>query len=80
MDNPNSIFEYPRAEAFRSDNAWVHDSVGKAVKVDLTLAAFLPSDLQYRIVFMRRNVREISLSRANAPSSGDTSWQRFGAN
>ena len=62
LDNPNGYFEYTAVGSLPSDNTWVHDSVGKAVKVISPLLRFLPRDLQYRIVFMRRNVREISLS------------------
>ena len=62
LDNPNGYFEYTGTGSLKSDNAWVHDSIGKAVKVVSPLLRFLPSDLHYRIVFMRRNVREISLS------------------
>ena len=62
LDNPNGYFEYAGAGGLQSDNAWVYDSVGKAVKVISPLLRYLPSDLQYLIVFMRRNVREISLS------------------
>ena len=62
FDNPNGYFEYAGAGSLQSDNAWVHYSVGKAVKVISPLLRYLPSDLQYRVVFMRRNMREISLS------------------
>lgn len=62
LDNPNGYFEYSGTRSLQSDNAWIHHSVGKAVKVISPLLSFLPSDLHYRIVFMRRNVREISLS------------------
>lgn len=61
-DNPNGYFEYAGAGSLHSDSAWVYESADKAVKVVSPLLHFLPSDLHYRIVFMRRDVREIALS------------------
>ena len=62
FDNPNGYFEYAGAGSLRSDSSWVYESADKAVKVVSPLLRFLPSELYYRIVFMRRDVREIALS------------------
>ena len=62
LDNPNGYFEYAGAGSLHSDSSWVYESADKAVKVVSPLLRFLPSDLHYRIVFMRRDVREIVLS------------------
>ena len=62
LDNPNGYFEYAGAGSLHSDSSWVYESADKAVKVVSPLLRFLPSDLHYRIVFMRRDVREIALS------------------
>ena len=62
LDNPNGYFEYAGAGNLRSDSSWVYESADKAVKVVSPLLRFLPSDLHYRIVFMRRDVREVALS------------------
>ena len=62
LDNPNGYFEYAGVGSLRSDSSWVYESADKAVKVVSPLLRFLPSDLHYRIVFMRRDVREVALS------------------
>lgn len=58
-DNPKGYYEFERVKALdKGDTAWVADAVGKSVKVISALLRHLPSDYEYRVVFMRRRLEE----------------------
>lgn len=62
-DNPKGYYEFERVKKMDSgDTAWVADAKGKVVKVISQLLKHLPSEHEYRIVFMRRNMNEILAS------------------
>ena len=62
-DNPKGYYEYERGKQMdRGDTSWVAKAVGKAVKVISALLKNLPSDYQYRVIFMRRSMDEILAS------------------
>lgn len=63
FDNPNGYYEFERVKQLdKGDKAWVKEARGKVVKVITQLLRHLPSDCEYRIVFMRRNMSEIIAS------------------
>ena len=41
------------------DFVWLSDAVGKVVKIVTGLIMFLPSDYNYKIIFMRRDLNEV---------------------
>lgn len=61
-DNPAGYFEHERARAIRRDSTWLSQAIGKAVKIVSPSLRYLPPHLRYRVVFMRRNIDEISRS------------------
>ena len=62
-DNPKGYYEYERAKKLREgDTAWLPDSQGKAVKIIAALLTHLPSDYEYRVLFMRRKIDEVLAS------------------
>jgi hypothetical protein len=65
-DNPKGYFEDERVKdlAEQSDRQWIADARGKAVKVVSSLLNYLPDDNLYRVVFMRRDLREVLASQA----------------
>jgi hypothetical protein len=69
-DNPRGYLEFDRVKSLRSDNRWLPDAYGKAVKVIAQLLEYLP-DETYRLVFMQRDVSEvISSQRAMLDRNG----------
>jgi hypothetical protein len=62
IDNPKGYFEYERVKKLPQDNTWVGELSGKAVKVISFLLRYLPDDLEYRVIFMRRNLEEVLMS------------------
>lgn len=64
-DNPKGYYEFERVKQLdKGDTAWVADAQGKSVKVISALLRYLPSDYEYRILFMRRDLDEILASQA----------------
>ena len=62
-DNPRGYYEFERVKKLPDgDTAWVTDAQGKVVKVISALLKHLPSDYNYRILFMRRTMEEILAS------------------
>jgi len=62
-DNPKGYYEFERVKKMDSgDTAWLPDAKGKVVKVISQLLKHLPSEHEYRIIFMRRNMNEILAS------------------
>jgi hypothetical protein len=61
-DNPNGYYEYGPVAGTRSDAAWMIRAAGKAVKVVHALLPDLPAACRYRVIFMRREMREIVAS------------------
>jgi hypothetical protein len=61
-DNPKGYFEYERVKQIETDQAWVAEAQGKAVKMIAELLKYLPATYQYRVIFMRRNMQEILAS------------------
>lgn len=64
-DNPKGYYEFERAKNLKEgDVAWLLEAQGKVVKVIGALLVELPSDYEYRVLFMRRNMNEILASQA----------------
>jgi hypothetical protein len=63
--NPRGYFELERVKALEAgDVAWVTDARGKAVKVIAYLLEHLPTYLNYRVLFIIRNLDEVLASQA----------------
>ena len=64
-DNPKGYYEFERAKKLKEgDEAWLPEAQGKAVKVIGALLVELPPNYEYRVLFMRRNMKEILASQA----------------
>lgn len=58
-DNPNGYYEFERVKQLEHDSGWLGVAKGKAVKIIYRHLPYLPRDLRYHIVFMRRDVEEV---------------------
>ena len=65
-DNPKGYYEDERVKdlAGMEDTSWFRAARGKVIKVVSSLLNHLPPDNAYKVVFMRRNLREILASQA----------------
>lgn len=63
-DNPKGYFEDERVKdlAEMDDMSWLKDARGKVIKVVSSLLQYLPQDNSYKVVFMRRNLKEVLAS------------------
>jgi hypothetical protein len=65
-DNPKGYFEDERVKALAEtlDKSWLRDARGKAIKIISYLLHHLPGENNYRVVFVRRDLREVLASQA----------------
>ena len=61
-DNPKGYYEFERVKQIESDQGWLPDAQGKAVKMVGALLEHLPSGYVYKIIFMERNIEEVLAS------------------
>jgi hypothetical protein len=57
--NPYGYFEDSRVRGLARDAAWLAEARGRSVKIIYRLLRHLPADLEYRIVFMDRDLDEV---------------------
>jgi predicted AlkP superfamily phosphohydrolase/phosphomutase/tetratricopeptide (TPR) repeat protein len=64
INNPKGYFEHEEIKGLARENNWLLNHGGKVVKIIAQLLPFLPEteEIQYRIIFMERNIDEILLS------------------
>jgi hypothetical protein len=62
-DNPRGYYELEKVKALKDgENKWLSEAQGKAVKIISALLGHLPSQYQYKIIFMHRDLGEILAS------------------
>jgi hypothetical protein len=62
VHNPRGYFEYEPAKRLRSDASWVSEAQGKAVKLVHAVVSLLPAEFSYRLLLVRRDLREVVAS------------------
>ncbi|MCL7453470.1 MAG: sulfotransferase [Anaerolineae bacterium] len=61
-DNPKGYYEFERVKQLETDQSWLPDAQGQAVKVITALLRHLPPGYRYKVIFMRRQMEEILAS------------------
>ena len=61
-DNPKGYYEFEPVKQLKSNQSWVPQATGKAVKVISSLLKYLPEAYHYKVVFMLRDIDEILAS------------------
>lgn len=61
-DNPRGYFEFEKVKKIKEDASWLEDARGKVFKMVSMLLYDLPTDREYKIVFMKRKMDEILAS------------------
>ena len=62
--NPRGFLEDSRVRRLERDAAWLCAAEGHAIKVVSPLLQFLPSEFEYRVLFLRRSLSEVLQSQA----------------
>ena len=60
--NPHGYFEYEPVKHFAKDSDWLGEARGQAVKIVCPLVRCLPDTERYRVLLMKRPIREIVTS------------------
>ncbi|WP_035252096.1 sulfotransferase domain-containing protein [Actibacterium atlanticum] len=58
-DNPLGYYEFEPVKALKEDSSWVPGARGKSVKVIYKLVYDLPANVDYRVIFMQRDLVEV---------------------
>jgi hypothetical protein len=61
-DNPRGYLEFEAVKKTKQDATWLNGADGKVVKMVHLLLYDLPADREYRVVFIRRNLKEVLAS------------------
>lgn len=61
-DNPRGYYEFEAVKRTKQDPSWLMGSHGKVVKMVYRLLYDLPRDYEYRVVFLRRDLKEVLAS------------------
>jgi len=61
-DNPRGYYEFELVKKTKKDASWIASAPGKAVKMVHLLLYDLPPDRDYRIIFMKRDLKEVVAS------------------
>jgi hypothetical protein len=61
-DNPAGYYEFEQVKQLRENTQWLQGARGKTVKMVYRLLYDLPSQFDYRVIFMRRNLDEVLAS------------------
>lgn len=61
-DNPKGYYEFERVKKIKEDTSWLPNAKGKAVKMISQLLLDLPDDYRYKVIFMRRKIKEVLAS------------------
>ena len=73
ISNPEGYFELEAVKGIVRDNSFLKDATGKVVKIVAPLPIYLDKSLDYRIVFMRRDIEEVLKSQEKMLNKDQTS-------
>jgi hypothetical protein len=62
VDNPKGYYEFEIVKTIQDDKSWIDGCAGKVIKMVSMLLYYLPDDRRYKVVFMRRNMKEMIAS------------------
>jgi len=73
ISNPEGYYELEAVKGIVRDNSFLKDAAGKVVKIVAPLPIYLDKSLEYRIVFMRRDIEEVLKSQEKMLNKDQTS-------
>lgn len=81
-DNPRGYYEFERVKQVRDDASWLDEAGGKVVKMVYRLLPDLPTDRDYRVIFMKRRLEEVIASQdemlqRHGKAGGDTAQEQL---
>lgn len=73
ISNPEGYYELEAVKGIVRDNSFLKEAQGKVVKIVAPLPIYLDRTLNYRIVFMRRDIEEVLRSQEKMLNKDQTS-------
>lgn len=64
IDNPEGYFEFEAAKKIKEDSSWLPEARGKVFKIVSLLLKDLPQGFRYKVVFIKRELKESLASQA----------------
>jgi hypothetical protein len=64
--NPNGYYEYHPVLSIRQNNSFLKEANGKVIKILCDKLEYLPLNYNYKIILMRRNMKEVISSQCYA--------------
>ncbi len=61
-DNPKGYYEFEKVKKIKEDSSWLDCVQGKTVKMVSDLLYYLPANRRYKVIFMKRNMKEVLAS------------------
>ena len=61
-NNRRGYFEYEKVKGLQSDNKWVEEAEGKAVKIIAQLLPYVPRTFQYSVIYVIRPIEQVIAS------------------
>ena len=61
-DNPDGYYEFEKVKRIKEDTSWLDSTQGKVFKMVSMLLYNLPTDKNYKVIFMKRNMHEMLAS------------------
>lgn len=61
-DNPYGYYEFEKVKKIKEDYSWLDSTQGKVFKMVSMLLYNLPTDKNYKLIFMKRNMKEMLAS------------------
>lgn len=57
-DNPRGYYEFEKVKEVKNNEDWLDECHGKAFKMVSALLFYLPKDKKYKVIFMKRKMKE----------------------
>ncbi len=64
-NNPKGYLEFDKVKQLKEDNTWLDQAEGKVVKIISHLLFELPTDMEYQVIFMVRDLDEVVASQSS---------------
>ena len=80
VSNPNGYFEHQLVKTIEQDSSWVNNVRGKAIKIVSPLIKYLPENINYKIIFMERDLSEIIQSQEKMMLENESSDNQVNPN
>lgn len=73
VNNPEGYYELEKVKGIATDNSFLKEMEGRAIKVVAPILIYADTRLKYKVIFMRREIEEILMSQEKMLNKDQTS-------